>query len=74
MSGVVTPGGMLTSQAYTGASSPDGGGVLVWTVPVSPRRHTPYFFLGLLRVEWINLAVSLLMWLVLMLARACPQV
>ena len=76
VSGVVTPGGMLTSQAYTGASSADGGGggALVWTVPVSPRRWTPYVHLGLHYVEWANLVFSAIMWLVLMAAQAWPQV
>ncbi|GAX76103.1 hypothetical protein CEUSTIGMA_g3546.t1 [Chlamydomonas eustigma] len=61
VSGVVTPGGVVTTQVFTGTS-----GIHVFTVPLFPRLWTPYAQLGLHYVEWFNLAVAALLWMVML--------
>ena len=70
MSGVVTPGGLVTSQTYTGSS----GDVLVYMVPLFARRWTPFIRLGLYNFEWLNLAASALLWGLLLVPGAWLRV
>ena len=59
----MTPGGLVTSQTYTGSS----GDAMVYTVPLFARRWTPFIHLGLYNFEWLNLAASALLWGMLLL-------
>ena len=62
VSGSVSSGGLVTSQFFTGEEQEEG-----FTVPLFPRRWTPYAGLGFHYVEWVNLAVAALLWLLLIL-------
>lgn len=64
VSGSVSSGGLVTSQYFTGEEQEDG-----FSVPLFPRRWTPYSGLGFHYVEWVNLAAAVLLWTVLMLYR-----
>lgn len=57
VSGVVTPGGQVTTQALTGPSDQ-----VIYTVPLFPRRWTPYVHMGLHYVELLNLGLAVLVW------------
>ena len=60
VSGSVSPGGLVTSQFYTGEEQEEG-----FMVPLLPRRWTPYVGLGFHYVEWANLAIAGALWVVL---------